>query len=305
MLIRKKYVRNLAAYLGSLIPHSDFRFATELSQISTQRLTNSGFAGLNDGAVLLPSIVGRVSRTNAEGRWVVDRNSPKAPRFMGQREWTREEWTGHGQTQTVTTTIDIYRDCYPRTFHAPQGIELTVVDRAGTLFIVSPPLTWQVTPEVDILHVLNLMLELFGETELRHEDLSSFLPPNTRRVNWTLLPPGNTTASVSAHVSALVGRVAPTMRGPAMERLTHLAGHNPPEVYQGHGGFYAYVAYVFPHTGMTVVESVQPANATYVFQGNWSAVAHLTKTQILAGNHHHARIIHDANWEANLRPFVQ
>lgn len=305
MLIRRKYVRALSSYLGGLIPNTEFKFVVDLGQIERGKLDRSGFAQLGDGDTLLPPAIGKVSRTNAEGIYVTHRDRPKEPRLVGRREWTRQEWAGPGQTRTVTEAVDIYRDCYPRTFVPPLGIELTVVDHAGSRLVTSPASTWLQTPEAEVLHTLNLMLELFGEVEVRHENLTSFLPPHTRRVNWTLLPPGSTLSGVSAHVAGLIGRTAPTFRGPIMSRLTFLASRNPPEVYLGHGGFHAYVAYVFPTTGMTILESVMPANATYVFAGNWSSVSHLTKSQILAGSHHHARIIHDANWETNLAPFAR
>jgi hypothetical protein len=304
MLIRKKYIRSLNGYLGGLIPHTAVRIVADTSHIHHAKLTQSGFSALNDGDTLLPPMVGRISRLNAEGSYTIHRNLPKHRRLVGRREWTREEWSGHGQTTTVTEEVDIYRMCYQRTFVAPPAIELTAVDHLGTLFIVSPVLTWQQSPDADILHVINLMLELFGEVEVRHENLDAFLPPHTQRVNWTLLPPGNSGPGVAAHVAGLVGRTASTYRGPVMSRLTFLASRNPPEVYLGHGGFHAYVAYVFHGSGMTILESVMPANATYVFAGNWNAVSHLTKSQILAGGHHHARIIHDANWEAGVAPYA-
>lgn len=304
MLIRRKYVRQLSSYIGGLIPHTEIRLVVDMAQVAAGKRTRSGFDGLNDGDILLPPNIGRVSKFNAEGRFDTDRSKPKVPRFMGQREWTRQEWAGQGQTRTVTTTVDLYRDCFPRTFVPPPGVELTAVDHGGQRYIVSPIYRIGVTPDDELLHAINLMLEIFGELEIRHANLTAFLPPNTRRVNWTLLPPGNTAAGVSTHVASLVGRTPATMRQPVWQRLTFLASRNPPEVYLGQGGFHAYVAYVFHHTGMTILESVMPDNATYVFAGNWGTVSHLTKTQILAGGHHHARIIHDAQWQASLTPFV-
>jgi hypothetical protein len=305
MIITRKYIRSLAGYLGGLIPHTEFKLVADLTNVQQAKLSRSGFATLIDGDVLLPPAVGKVSRMNSEGSYVVHRDQPKERRLVGRREWTRQEWAGHGQTITVTEAVDIYRDCYRRTLIPPQGVELTVVNHNGSRLVVSPTLTWQQTPEAEVLHIVNLMLELFSEVEVRHGNLDSFLPPQTRRVNWSLLPPGNTISGVATHVSGLIGRTAPTFRGPIMERLTFLASRNPPDVYLGHGGFHAYVAYMFPNTGTTVLESVMPANATYVFAGNWQAVSHLTKSQILAAGHHQARIIHDANWEVNLAPYAQ
>lgn len=305
MVINRKYVRQLAGYLGGLIPHTEIKFATQLDQVPSAKLTASGFRDLQPGDALLPPIVGKASRVNSEGSYITHRDRPKEPRLVGRREWTREEWAGRGQTNTVTEEVDMYRDCYPRTFIPPPGIELTVVEHNDHIYAVSPTFSWQQSADADIIHALNLMLELFGEAEVRHGDLRSFLPPHTQRVNWVLLPPGQGVAGVTAHVQGLINRTKISFRGPIMSRLTFLASRNPTDVYLGQGGFDAYVAYVFPGTGMTVLESVMPANATYVFQGNWHAVSHFSKTQILAGHHHHDRIIHDADWQANLAPYAQ
>ena len=305
MIISRKYIRALDSYFGGLIPHTEIKLVANLANVQPAKLQRSGFSALADGDVLLPPAVGKISRINSEGRYIIHQNQPKESRLVGRREWTRQEWAGAGQTITVTEAVDIYRNCYPRTFVSPQSVELTVVNHGGSRLVVSPTVTWQQTSAADMLHAVNLLLELFGEVEIRHDNLDSFLPPQTRRVNWSLLPPGNTATGVAAHVSGLIGRTAPTYRGPIMERLTYLASRNPPDVYLGNGGFHAYVAYVFPGSGMTILESVMPANATYVFAGNWQAVSHLTKSQILAAGHHQARIVHDANWEANLAPYAQ
>lgn len=298
MLIQRSHIRQLHRYLGGLIPRTAIRLVVDVAHVSPDRLTRSGFEGLTAGDTLLPASVGRVSRYNSEGRYLVHRDQPKERRLVGRREWTRHEWAGRDQTREVTEETDIYRDCYPRTFVPPPGVELTVVDREGHRFIVSPPFSWHESPDEDVLHVINLCLELFGEVEIRHENLASFTPPNARRVNWSMLPPGaHPLQTVLAHVQQVVNRRAPSFRGPIMNRLRFMASLNPSEVYLGHGGFAAYVAYVFSSTGKAVLESVLPENATYVFGGNWQAVSRLTKTEVLDGNHHLDRIFHSNGWE--------
>lgn len=297
MLIQKKRVRQINLYLGSLVPQSRFVLATDLSQINEAKLRNSGFLDLSDGDILLPNVVGPVSRYNSEGKYEVHRNQPKERRFMGRREWTREEWDGPGRTRTVTESTDVYRDCYPRTLIPPPAVELTVVNNAGVKLIVSPPMTWRKDDDDSILHVINLMLELFGETELRHQNLASFTPPSTRRVNWSMLPPGVKMASgVVDHVRPIIDRLSPTFRGPAIERLTYLADLQPDEIYLGYGGFSGYVAYIFNKVNKAILESVMPDNATYVFGRNWQEMSRLTKSEVLAGDLHLDRILHTESW---------
>ncbi|WP_421937684.1 hypothetical protein [Phenylobacterium sp.] len=113
MLIQRKYIRSLQAYLGALIPQTQIKLVADTAHVTQARLTAAGFATLTDGDVLLPAAVGKTSRFNAEGKFVTHRDQPKERRLVGRREWTRQEWAGPGQTNTVTEEVDIYRDCYP------------------------------------------------------------------------------------------------------------------------------------------------------------------------------------------------
>ncbi|MGH6964605.1 MAG: hypothetical protein ACREE0_08970 [Phenylobacterium sp.] len=305
MLIRKTRVRQLGSYLGGLLPGTAFKLAVDLADVALPRLTASGFAGLSVGDALLPAGVGRTSRFNAEGKYVTHRDRPKENRSVGRREWTRQEWAGPGQTRTVTTEVDMMRDCYQRTFVPPPALELVVVEAHGSRLIVSETMTWGQTSDEGVLHAVNLFLELFGQCDVRHENLASLLPPNTRRVNWTMLPPGpQSLQAVLAHVQQLISRNPPTIRGPILSRIRFMAGLGPDEVYVGNGGFRAYVAYIFQRTGTAILESVMPDNATYVFDDNWQSVARLTKAQVLDGNHHVDRILHTEGWDERVRRYA-
>ncbi|MBK1968872.1 MULTISPECIES: hypothetical protein [Brevundimonas] len=305
MLIVQTRILNLSRYFGGLIPRTDFRLVVKVSDVVARKLDASGFAGLGDGDVLLPANVGTVSRRNAEGDYIIHKDQPKETRSIGVRTWTRKQWAGRGQVTEVTESVNVERECYPRTFVPPPGVELTVVDYNGDLFIVSDTMTTAVTPDEDVLHVTNLFLELFGRTEIRHANLNQFTPPQTRRLNWSLLPPGTTTAAgVLAHLRPYIARRARTYRDPIMERLNFMASRNPDEVYLGHGGFGAYVAYVFNTPGNAVLESVLPDNATYVFGSNWATVSRMTKTDVLNGRRHIDRIFHRLDWQRRVTPYT-
>lgn len=298
MLIQRQRIRQIERYLGGLIPETEFCIVVEFAHVNAARATRSGFQSLALGDTLLPAIVGRTSRFNAEGRYITHRDQPKESRFVGRREWTRQQWAGPGQTKTVTQETDVFRDCFPRTHVPAPGVELTIVEHEGRRFVVSPTLTWQGAPAEQALHTINLFLELFGEAEVRHADLGAFTPPTTQRVNWSMLPPGaHALTAVTSHVQSLINARAGTLRGPIMSRLTHMASLNPDPVFVGHGGFSAYVAYVFAGTSKVILESIYPENATYVFGINWQAIAQLNKQQVLSGQHHLDRIFHTGNWQ--------
>jgi|LauGreSBDMM110SN_4_FD.fasta_scaffold55800_1 hypothetical protein len=305
MIIRRSRIRNLDRYLGNLIPKTAIKFVVEVDQVPAADLVQSGFDGMTAGQTLLPAVVGKVTKRNAEGDYVVHKDRPKESRFVGRREWTRKEWAGRDQTREVTEAVDVERMCYPRTFVPPPGVELTVVEHDGRTYVTSPTTVWRDASNDDVLHLINLFLELFGEAEVRHENLDSFTPPHTQRVNWSMLPPGaNTVTGVLAHVRSIIAARKPSLRGPIEERLTIMASKNPDEVVLGHGGYHAYVAYIFNKKGYAILESVLPDNATYVFDQNWQVVSGLTKTQVLDGNFHIDRIIHDGGWPVNLAKYV-
>lgn len=302
MRIQKNRILNVSRYFGGLIPRTSIRLVVPVNLVAAPKLTTSGFSVLVSGDVLLPARVGPVSRRNAEGFYIVHRDQPKESRTIGVRTWARREWAGQGQTREVTESVDVERQCYPRTFVPPMGVELTVTDHDGTQYIVSDEMVLGVTPEDRILHVTNLFLELFGLVEIRHANLDAFTPPATRNLNWSMLPPGNISGQVIQHLRPYIARRARNFQGPIEERLNFMASRNPDEVYLGNGGFGAYVAYVFHGSGKAILESVLPDNATYVFGQNWAAVSRLTKTQVLDNSLHLDRILHTLTWERRVTP---
>ena len=106
MHVDRRYIRNLDRYLSILSADSPFKVVADANQAAIAKV---GFAERpTDNATLLPAIVGRVTRFNAEGRWITRRDLPKELRYIGSRSWVRVEW--HGQDkQEVEDTVDINR----------------------------------------------------------------------------------------------------------------------------------------------------------------------------------------------------
>lgn len=299
MHIRQTRIRSVQRVLGAILPNTRFRVVVAVAGLPPGKLTKAGFsANPQPGDTILPAAVGTVTSYNANGRYVVRKDLPKEERYITTVEWTWEQWVGRNRTETRTEDRPIYKECYQRDFHPPPASELTIVDHNGDILIVSEELLKTAAHEDHIRHVLNLFLELFGECEVRHADLQAIMPPNIRKVNWALLPPGQYPWSqVRRHVTQILGNKAPRFANPIHHRLEKLASFNPDEVYVGHGGFRSYVAYIFNAKGFAVLESIMLDNATYVFDRNWQQVSQMTKAQILQDNLHLDRIIHSANWD--------
>ena len=275
-----------------------FRAVVALADVPAKRMSAIGFSAKpQPGDTILPTPVGTISKYNANGRYIIQKDLPKEYRYVKTVEWTWQQWDGPNSTVEQTQDKAVYKWCYQRQFHEPPSSELTIVDNNGQLLIVSEELTKAADQEDRIRHVLNLFLELFGECEIRHIGLQTITPPNIRKVNWILLPPGQYPWScVRQHVTQVLGDTTPRHANPIYRRLEKIASFNPDEVYVGQGGFRSYVTYLFRSKALAVLESVMFDNATYVFDQNWQKVSQMTKAEIIQGDLHLDRIIHANNW---------
>lgn len=298
MRSRQKQIRSVEKAIAPLIPEMHFRVVVAVAGVPTRRLSAAGFSVKpQPGDTILPTPVGTISKYNANGRYVVRNDLPKEYRYVTTVEWTWKQWYGPYSTVEQTEDKAVYKWCYQREFHEPPSSELMIAEHDGRLLIISEEL--RKTPgEADrIRHVLNLFLELFGEYEIRHAGLQSIVPPNIRKVNWRLLPPGEYPWScVRQHVAQVLEDATPRHANPIYRRLARIASFNPDEVYVGQGGFRSYVAYIFRSKALAVLESVMLDNATYVFGQNWHEVSQMTKAEIIRGDLHLDRIIHANNW---------
>lgn len=107
-----------------------------------------------------------------------------------QMEWTWEEWHGP-YTETQSRIVDVPYERYPRTFVPPPSVEITVAEQSnGDKVVVTEAVPYDDEHAKALLHRINLFRELFGEAALLTEDLEPFTRTDIRRLNWTILPPG-------------------------------------------------------------------------------------------------------------------
>lgn len=295
--ILRTRILNEERYLSEILIGQQFRLITAATH---ERFTRAGFAADAEvGTTLLPSIVGPVTRFNAEGRWVTRRDLPKENRYLGSRILPRKEWHGDQQVE-VESVVDIYRSCYPRDFIEPPAIELTLVEVDGERFLCTPALEKGGGRGAENRHAINVMLELFRETEVVRGNLERLGPPAMHRANWTFLPPGeHPFERVAEHIDRILER-RPLVARFARERQTFIEGLQPDRVFKGEGGFGDYFAYIFEGRGLTVLESITIGNALYVLDMGWEEVSKLTKAEILREALHRDRVIHTKGWRARL-----
>ena len=306
MIIKQKSIRSVDRYLKTLLPSNKIRIAVKITPELENSLNRAGFSGsLSDGDTILPNVIGHVSRFNADGRYIKLKDLPKESRYITTAEWSWEQWRGRGETETITESRDIYKDCYQRKFNPPPSLEITIVKLKSQKFAVSQEFTAiNVEPEL-LKHAINLFLELFGECEIRRKDLSSFMPSNIKKVNWSMLPPGQYPwDKVQKHVKTILKDKHPKYSNVILDRQEKLSCYEPDSVYVGNGGFRSYVAYIFKSKKLVILESIQTDNATYIFGEDWKQVSMLTKAEVLKNSLQKDRLIHSKGWEVRLQAIL-
>jgi len=301
MLIKQKHVRNIRSKLAGIPPGTALVVTAAHTALPPGGANHATLGCLEPGELRLPRPQGTVTRYNAEGSYRVHRDQPKESRYITTLEWSWQQWKGRGDTETITEFRDVYRECYPRTFLAPPAVELYPVNLKGERIYVSPVLFHDEPKLALILHTVNLFLEIFGECEIRQDDLAPFLPIKTRRVNWELLPPGRHPWSErGSHIQAGMRKKGERYSAPIIHRQSAIQGYGPAEIAVGQGGFTSYLAYLFPNQDLVLLESTEHGNATYIFDGDWEEFSQLSKAEILSQGLQKNRLIHSKGWENRL-----
>jgi len=289
MKITKTRIRTLGNYLIGLNDNDNFYIAlTDLGNVN--RIEEIGFSNqLNVGEQILPTIVGTKSRFNANGGFLIHRNQPKQ---LVYRQADIRDWRGNYHT------VDIPYWRYPRTAIPAPEVEIIAVEGAdGQKIIRSPLLTKGVSSDTEIIHIINLFLELFGECDTLQANLVPVFNVPVTRLNWDMLPPGNYPWNVlQNNLQRAIGNVGVNRRRIIERRLETISNHNPNFVAVGNAGFRGYIVFGFANTNFFILESIHQGNATYVFGQNWQQLSQLTKEQIINQNLHMHRIIHNQGW---------
>lgn len=304
-IITQKRIRNANRHLGGIAEGTMLVIAALDPGAHIRELARAGFSSPPViGERVLPTMVGPTTRRNAEGWHTPHRDQPKETVYR-QMEWTRTEWRGPDKVE-VTNTVDVPYHRYPRTFHLPRAIELSIATTTdGNPVVVAPAEKWDPANADAMTHKINLMLELFGHAAVFDAELAPVPLPTIQRLNWELLPPGaHPWPAVQASAARNLQRLSTRRRPVAERQLNLLSDLQPDEVAAGRGGFSGYWAFVFKRAGVVVLESFQYGNATYVLAGDWRTVSQLSKAQILDAQLHRDRIIHRDSWERRIRATV-
>lgn len=252
------------------------------------------------GDTMLPAAHGPGTRRNIEGRLIIHRHLPKEPHTWAQT-WGRNQFCGRGMTEWVEDYVLRTTMRYPRTQLPAEGVEITLLENSkGERFFASEMIP--TANDERWVTAANVMLEIFGYCWVVDETNLELPLVATKRVNWTILPPG---CKPWKDVKPKLDEVIETLKNPVERHLAQrnfesIHRHLPDQVIIGRGGFHGYVGFCFPEKGFTVLESIHPNNATYILGRNWEALSQLTKAEILGDGLAEARLIHSSSWERDL-----
>ena len=302
MKINQKRIRNLERHLPVTFQNRRINIGlTDLQKFDAKLIAIGFTADLNIGETVLPSVVGPVTRFNAEGKNIIRRDLPKETVYR-QIEW---RWTErHGDREVEQTDFRyVPYERYPRDFVPPPSVELQIVaDSQGDKLLAAGAFDYAATNHQAIIHSINVVLEIFGECEILTENLQPIAPLAARRLNWEILPPGaQPWERIKKSVAPIVEGAKKGNQGVILRRLEFMHQAVPELFAQGRGGFNGYIVFGFPRKNLYVLESLYYGNATYVFRENWERLSQLTKAEILSGNLQAARILHQPGWEKEIR----
>ncbi len=294
MQIQGNAIRSLKKYLKQIGDGKSFKVGQPILG-HEQRLQEIGFpAQLSDGMSVLPSGVGKTTEFNSQGKVVIRKDLPKERRSrMIHSSWT--DW--HGNTHSGIQ----YRDyeAYPREHVSGPEEEITLVLKDGALIAISRDLSYSSGKEDEILHLVNMFLEIFGECHLLDSNAHPLIKLN--RLNWQILPPGEYPWSkAKVYIQTATSRLKESERPVIEHRIERITRHKPDFVAIGNGGFNGYFVFGFTTKNLFILESTHIDNATYVLQSNWQQLSSLTKKQILSANLHSDRLVHNNRWGRSL-----
>jgi hypothetical protein len=287
---------------GLLIPEKE---------ILDNKWTHLGIVAI-DGKINFPTIPiypdpyrGYVSNQNVNGKEIIHKDRPKVRKdiYVGDRpvygDWSKGSFS-LWQTRKV----------YQKTFLQPNGLSFLikeiVCDVPGYRNIVItmiPPLEKaEADFEISLIFALSLLNELIGIYDIYKSDITAKEILETRKVNWEIFPPGERDFK-SELVRKLIGANAKNKKE-MLHRADVIEKMHPKQFVMGSGLNSNYYGALF-ESDLVVFENIEYGNATYILFEDWEEVSKKSRTEIMKGKSNYERIIHDENWENEVKEIIK
>lgn len=300
--IKQARVTNISTHLTDDLLNKSIIVGIKVEDVTDEQLKRVGYKlPLNIGDSILPSVVGAVSRFNAQGKEVPLRDQPMETLYRDM-EFTRSEWHGRDRVE-VTGCVWIPYKRYPRAkISAPETHFNVIESPDGTRMIVSEYIDCIALNFDKIKHEVNLFLEIFGSCLILERGENPLVLPKVSKLYWSILPPGvYPWERIRDQIKASLDKQAPKALAAALNRFEKINTLKPDSTAVGNGGYKGYVVFGFSELKLFVLECQKPDNAIYIFGEEWQALSQLTKAEILDNKLHKQRVIHTENWFRDLQ----
>ena len=298
MKITKK-IRKLNRFIPALGKNRTIVCGLADLEHNKEKLIKLGFSPeLTEGESILPdSRFGTACKKNSEGWVEVHRDQPMET-YYTPVVWRWKEFRGRYDYEEKEETRYRPGKRYPRTEHSPLGIEIVVRLKtdgskvAALEFLEVKPENYQ-----RIVDSINILVEVFGESDILKEDLDTIIRGEVKRLNWRVLPPGKRPwQSVKDEIKDIVSREKPGNQEVIEKRLETINHFGPEFVAIGQHGFSGYLIFGFPNKNLYLLESIFFGNATYIFGDDWKTLSKMSKGEVLKSGLLKDRIIHQKAW---------
>ncbi len=300
MKLSKKRIRNTNIIRPLVKEGSSFVLGVKKSEQGEEILERIGLAKANQGECILPpTSFGPISLYNAEGKYIPDKSKPMETAYK-MMEWRWEEWRGRYEKEEKSRLVERSYKRYPREFFPPPSIELSLCSVQGDdeITVISPVLIFNEKNEKNIVHAVNLFLEIFGECQFFTEEINEITKQPVKKLNWEILPKGKIPWEIlNKRIGVLIHDLPAGNQPFTLHRMEIIKKYGPDFTAIGRAGFRGYIIFGFEKKNLFILESLYYGNATYVFEEQWEHLSKLTKAEILNKNLQKERIIHRKEWK--------
>jgi len=298
VFITKRRIRSLGQYIKGFKSGDKIVICVSCNRECAEKAVNIGFTNdLSAGERVLPKDIGNITRFNSKGKEIPLKDKAKETHFR-QQEWQWKQFRGRYGFEEKSKIVDIPYERYPRKgIEAPSFELMVAVDVTGSKLIVSDSMDLVQASEDQIIHVINLFLEVFGACEIRNEDLDAIIKAPVKNLNWDILPLGKKPwGELQPLVSCVIDSASKGNRVVIDKRFEAINSYEPDFVAVGRAGFSGYLVFGFLDKSLYVLESTKTNNATYIIENDWERLSGLTKAEILNRKLHKERVVHRESW---------
>lgn len=294
MKIKAKSIRTIDKIVKISAGLEEVILGLKVSDTSTAHLVELGFPeSLPEGVSIIPAALGKYTTFNARGR---EEKRPDLPLETYHVTYTSTTYDWHRNPHYGSKTRSGKR--IARVYIEAPSVYLSIAIINEEKYIITPLLKLSEGNSEYNIHVVNLMLECFGEFEILDKNKTPLKTKKFKKLQWDILPKGvYPWEKVASMIKSGTHRLTKDESEIIQERLKLINVYKPDFIGVGQGGFNGYFVFGFESKSTYILESAYLDNATYVFKKDWEHLSKLTKNEIINNDIEHQRVIHDKKWK--------